>query len=275
MTHHAAVTCPKCSSSNCRKSHWHSEAERRNFRSDRPYRCRECSHRFHAADPSRRIHRRVAYASLALVAIVLTGVMALAIAPADGEDPPPSTSDSAPVPIDPYTQRAAQEGDADAQSRIARALLLDGVRDRERSAEAVRWLHSAAEKRNTGAMVQLGKLYRSGFGVLQDFEVAAKWIRTAAEQGDAEGMLELGRLYRDGVGLQRDPVRAYVWFNRAAAAMHTEAVRDRDDVARSFNAEQLREAQSQSSAIEKAAAEKAAAEKVPTVAAAGGGAPKK
>jgi uncharacterized protein len=247
MSHHAAITCPNCNSTDCRKSHWHSQAERRRYRSDRPYRCRECSHRFHAPDPSRPPPRIAIYAAVALFAIVLTGVVAITVPPTGGDDLLTSMTEAAPVPIDPYTLRAAQEGDPDAQLRIARALLLEGVRDRSRSAEAVGWLQSAAEKDHAAAMVELGKLYRSGFGVLQDFELAAKWIGTAADRGDAEGMLELGRLYRDGIGFQRDPVRAYVWFNRAAAAMHMEAVRDRDDVARGFTPDQLRAAQTQSS----------------------------
>ena len=156
----------------------------------------------------------------------------------------------APRAIDPHTLRAAQEGDPEAQIRIAKALLFSGAQDDGHSAEAVRWLQSAAEKDNSAAMAQLGKLYRSGFGVLQDYDQAVNWIRKAAERGDPDGMLELGRLYRDGVGLPRDPVRAYVWFNRAAAALHTDAVRDRDDVARSLTAEQLKNAQAQSSVIE-------------------------
>lgn len=256
MTQPAGVACPKCGSSDYRKSHWKSDSERSQHPAERPYRCRECAHRFHAPSPSRANARIATYATLGAFALAMAGIVAFAVS--SGEEIPPAapanTDAAAPVPIDPYTLRAAQEGDAEAQLRVARALLLDGVRDRTRSAEAVDWLKSAAESNSTSAMVQLGKLYRSGFGVLQDFEMAAKWIRTAAERGDAEGMLELGRLYRDGVGVQRDTVRAYVWFNHAAAAMHTEAVRDRDDIARGFSPEQLREAQTQSSAIEKARA---------------------
>ncbi|HJV28140.1 MAG TPA: tetratricopeptide repeat protein [Aromatoleum sp.] len=162
------------------------------------------------------------------------------------EELPEPIPAAAPMQIDPYTLRAAQEGDAAAQLRLARALLSDRGREGTRSAEAVHWLRSAAENNSSGAMVELGKLYRSGFGVLQDYDQATKWIRTAAAQGDPEGMLELGRLYRDGVGLPRDPILAYVWFNRAAAALHVEAARARDDVARGLTAPQLKEAQAQS-----------------------------
>ena len=194
---------------------------------------------------------RSSVGSLFLVFVIVTIV---AIGWGGREELPAPNLVAAPVPLDPYTLRAAQEGDAEAQFRMAKTLLLDVVRGRENSAEAVRWLQSAAEKDSSGAMVHLGKLYRSGFGVLQDYDLAAKWIRTAAERGDADGMLELGRLYRDGVGFPRDPVRAYVWLNRAAAAQHLEAVRDRDDVARGLSADQLKEAQALSTVVEASSA---------------------
>ncbi|MBK8400204.1 MAG: sel1 repeat family protein [Propionivibrio sp.] len=61
-------------------------------------------------------------------------------------------------------------------------------------------------------MIVLGRLSRSGVGLLQNYSQASKWIQTAADRGNPRGMLELGRLYRDGIGLDKDPVRAYVWF---------------------------------------------------------------
>lgn len=181
-----------------------------------------------------------------LVAIIVMAV--IDGEPTDADAPLPVTSNM-PVTIDPYTLRAAQAGDAEAQLRLAKTILLGGGHDSLQLAEAVRWLQSAAEKGSLQAMVQLGRLYRSGFGVLQDYGLAHKWITTAAERGDPEGMLEMGRLYRDGVGIPRDALLAYVWFNRAAAALHVEAVRDRDDVARGLSAEQLREAQARSAAL--------------------------
>ncbi|WP_332674791.1 tetratricopeptide repeat protein [Aromatoleum sp.] len=157
-------------------------------------------------------------------------------------------------PVDPYTLRSAQQGDAEAQFRIARILLSDPVPDRKNASEAVRWLTAAAEQDHTGAMVQLGKLYRSGVGVLQNFGNAAKWIETAAVLEDPAGMHELGRLYRDGVGFDRDAVKAYIWFSRSAAAFNTAAVRDRDDVARGLSDEQLEDAQRKSAVAKKAPA---------------------
>ena len=124
------------------------------------------------------------------------------------------------------------------------------VREKKNSVQAVRWLQSAAENGNTAAMLQLGKLYRSGVGVLQNFDRSAKWTQTAAARGNAEGMLELGRLYRDGIGFEKSPARAYVWFNRAAAMHNLDAVREREDIARTLTVEELKKAQNQSSEAE-------------------------
>jgi len=255
MSLHAAVTCPNCGGSDCRKSKWQSEGERQTQAGRRPYRCRACAHRFHAPERRRSRWRPGVYVMAPFLAIVAATAVAIVIGSASSDDIPVQNLPGVPIPIDPNTLRAAHEGDAAAQLRIAKMLLLEVASDRGNSLDAVRWLQSAAENDNPGAMVELGKLYRSGFGVLQDYDQAARWIRTAALRGDAEGMLELGRLYRDGIGFRRDPVRAYVWFNRAAAALNIEAARDRDDVARSLSADELKQAQAQSSRVESGDAE--------------------
>ncbi|CAI09667.1 hypothetical protein ebD111 [Aromatoleum aromaticum EbN1] len=255
MSLHATVTCPSCGSADCRKSKWQSEGERQVQTGKRPYRCRACTHRFHAPE-----HKRPRWrdrASFMVPALLMGAAIAavIVVGARTGDETPAQNLPGVPIPIDPYTLRAAKEGDAAAQLRIAKTLLLDSASDRAQSLEAVRWLRAAADSQHPGAMVELGKLYRSGFGVLQDYDQAARWIRTAAARGNAEGMLELGRLYRDGIGFPRDPVRAYVWFNRAAAALNIDAVRDRDEIARSLDADELKQAQAQSSREESGEAE--------------------
>lgn len=148
---------------------------------------------------------------------------------------------------DPAIIQAAQNGDPQAQFRLGEALFLDPLRDDQTSAQAVRWLELAAQGGNVDAMILLGRLSRTGVGILQNFAQASKWIHTAAQRGSDEGMLEMGRLYRDGVGVDKDLIQAYVWFNRAAAARNLDAVRERETVARVLTADELREAQRQSS----------------------------
>jgi len=256
MTLDTAIRCPHCKAADCRKSKWHSSAERHTHPNAHPYRCRLCSHRFHLRDkvPVRQgVVVSVAFLTLAFV-IAATATLLLW----NFQAPPEPDPIAERAPIDPYTLRAAQEGDAAAQFRIARILLSDPVPTRENASQAVRWLQSAAEHDHTAAMVELGRLYRSGIGVLQDFGRAVKWIETAAVLGDADGMHELGQLYRDGVGFKRDPVQAYIWFNRSAAALNPDAARDRDGVARGFSDAQLNEAQRRSVSPKTAAAENAA-----------------
>ena len=150
---------------------------------------------------------------------------------------------------DPAIIQAAQNGDPQAQFRLGEALFLDPLRDDQTSAQAVRWLELAAQGGNVDAMILLGRLSRTGVGILQNFAQASKWIHAAAQRGSDEGMLEMGRLYRDGVGFDKDLVQAYAWFNRAAAARNLDAVRERDAVARILTADELREAQRRSSEL--------------------------
>lgn len=244
MTTDPATRCPECGAADCRRSKWRSSSERRAHPNSHPYRCRECSHRFYLRD---RVGVRPAAAvtvSLVTFALVAAGTVSLLLL--NFSEPPVIEAATDPSHIDAYTLRLANEGDPAAQFRIARTLLADSYSDRKKAKEAVRWLQAAADNQHTAAMVELGRLYRSGLGVLQDFEQAAKWIETAAVLGDPDGMRELGRLYRDGVGFKRDLVEAYVWFNRSAAGLNADAARDRDDVARGLTVEQLKEAQDES-----------------------------
>lgn len=75
-------------------------------------------------------------------------------------------------------------------------------------------------------------------------------IRSAAEAGDSDAMVELGRLYRSGLGVSVDQVQAYVWFNRAAAAMNMDGVYERDNIALKLSPDEMKSAQALSLADE-------------------------
>ena len=244
----AKVVCPKCQGMHCRHSKWHSAREKLDHAGERPYRCLDCSNRF-LTTTGERFRRPLMIGAAAVLAVTIIGPLAAAWIWSE-RDLEAKQSIEASAPTDPETQSLAEEGDPDAQYRLARTLLHDAVRDPSSTIFAVQWLKAAAEQDHTGAMVQLGKMYRSGVGVLQDFNEAARWIDKAATLGNAEGMLELGRLYRDGVGFERDFIRAYIWFNRSAAALNIEAAQEREYIARKLNSEDLLAAQSESSAAE-------------------------
>ncbi len=244
------MKCPNCGGTACRESKWRSHREKSEHPGSHPYRCLDCSYRFIGpASPLAAGRGRLFGLAAGLLVVVLGGVGLGINHILDGRtgEQPSQTATPAPHASESDALRqAAQAGDADAQYRLAKSMLYDTSRGREGASEAVSWLRRAAESGHTGAMVQLGKLYRTGLGVLQNFDLTLTWLRKAAESGDAEGMLELGRMYRAGTGVKQDLVEAYVWFNRAAAALHTEALSERENVALKLRPEQLREAQARS-----------------------------
>ncbi len=244
----AKISCPSCQGSRCRESRWLSIDEKRGHPDGSPYRCLDCSHRFLARKASFFERDTVVSASWAIFAIVLTAIVTFWWARTGSSSVAPSVAMS--TVIDPALLKAAETGDAGAQFKVGEALFNDPAHSNETSAKAVRWLRLAAENGNAEAMVLLGRLSRSGVGILQDFGQSAKWIQTAATRGDSEGMLELGRLYRDGVGVEKDMMQAYIWFNRAAAAHNLDAVREREVVVRQLAPEELKEAQARSSAVD-------------------------
>lgn len=253
MSTHAQPACPACGSSDCRRSRWRSHEEHAGHPGLHPWRCLACDQRFLAADtaPPRR--------TWPLVVGVLSALLVLAIGAASV-----LMLDRAPPAAAPAEKAAAAEEPSaptdalDTQFRAARAALLDTARGREVSADAVNRLRQAAEGGHTGAMVLLGKLYRSGIGMPQNYALAARWLGDAANAGDPEGMVEFGRLHRSGIGVEQDAVQAYVWFNRAAALLNMEGVQERDSIAVKLDADELRRAQALS--LEAAEAEAAKGE---------------
>lgn len=255
----AAPICPKCASAICRESRWRSHAEKEEHPGDHPYRCLGCGHRFiarAAGAPGRGVRRMLLAAGV--LSLLLIGVVGSMVAMRDDKvagllfaDAPAAAAETV-AGLTPATLHAAEEGDIDAQFRLGRAILQDTSRGKEGAIEAVLWLKRAAIGGHPAAMVQLGKLYRSGVGIVQNYELAAKWIRAAAHAGDPEGMVELGRLYRSGIGLAPDTEQAYIWFNRAAAALNMAGVAERDSIALQLSPEQLKAAQARSLAYEAA-----------------------
>lgn len=257
------LVCPKCGSTDCRESRWRSHQERTDNPGSHPYRCLSCAHRFVAARAGALTSRRGMTLAAAVVVLIALGLVAGAtawmLADDDGMHPPLANGpDSGAGKVSGNEMgpslEAAQGGDLEAQYRLGRAALLNTARGKEATLEALGWLKRASEGGHTGAMILLGKLYRSGVGITQNYELAARWIAAAAEAGDPEGMVEYGRLHRSGIGMTQDAVMAYVWFNRAAAALNMEGVHERDSVAIKLTPEELKRAQALSLELEEALA---------------------
>lgn len=237
------LACPECESTQLRESKWQSRAEKQSHPDMHPYRCVSCSHRFIARVRKETINMRLLAIMGSLVFIGLVGV-ALLFSIGHGPDEQEARVEAdAYVRLNAETFAAAEAGDAEAQFRVGRKLLLDAALDGNKSADALAWLIRAAENGHTGAMIKLAQVFRSGIGAVQNYALAAHWVERAAHAEDPEGMLELGRFCRDGVGFERNPVRAYVWMNRAAAKHNLDAVREREMVTRNLSEEDLKLAQ--------------------------------
>ena len=86
---------------------------------------------------------------------------------------------------------------------------------------AFRLLRPIAEQGDARAQNDLGIMYETGFGLTQDYLVAATWYRKAADQGNPGGQYNVGALYERGNGVPHDYVQALKWYSLAASRMGT------------------------------------------------------
>ena len=72
---------------------------------------------------------------------------------------------------------------------------------------------------------------------------AVKWYRKAAEQGFAQAQADLGSMYYSGEGVLQDTVAALMWFNIAAVEGHVHAAENTVIVAKKLSSADIVEAQ--------------------------------
>ena len=84
-------------------------------------------------------------------------------------------------------------------------------------------LRPLAEQGDANAQYDLGVMYRTGEGVLQDDTEAVRWYRLAAEQGDAGAQNNLALMYFNGRGVPKDYVQARMWATLATAQGNEQA----------------------------------------------------
>jgi hypothetical protein len=70
-----------------------------------------------------------------------------------------------------------------------------------------------------------------------------KWYTLAAEQGVAFAQSNLGVMYGTGQGVIQDNVYAHMWLNIAASSGHKSASKNRDIIAKRMTPSQLEKAQ--------------------------------
>ncbi len=243
-----SAKCPKCSSTNLRRSRWHRDDSSQLRQRWSPYRCLACGNRFF-----RLSGRIVSFVGVASVCVLIIAVIAFAIF-AITTDPPgiaqPASSQSVTLPAnaeknaEPAAAQALVEG-GDAKSHYERGVrYLSGEGGLAKNpAEALKWLELAANQGHSGARYKLGILHRTGLGVIQNFETAFRWLELAAKQNHADAQYDIGLMHKNGQSVPVDFVKSYVWLNLAAAQGHLAATQAREEVLQMMSTQQVAEGQ--------------------------------
>jgi hypothetical protein len=114
-----------------------------------------------------------------------------------------------------YYQQGAQEGDADAELRLA-ILYAKGEGVAQDYATAANWFRAAATQGLPRAQYDLGVLYERGRGMPVDLTEAANWYLKAAQGNYPLAQYNLAVCYTKGQGIRQDLAEAALWYRRAA-----------------------------------------------------------
>ena len=100
-----------------------------------------------------------------------------------------------------------------------------------------------AEHGDAEAQTNLGLMYATGSGVLQDYAEAVDWYRKAADQGRADAQTNLGNMYDTGRGVSQDAVLAHMWYNIGGANGNELGSDNRGLIEEQMTREQIADAQ--------------------------------
>lgn len=117
-----------------------------------------------------------------------------------------------------WFEKAAEQNHLEAQKTLGGWYSVRRFQDEGIFANPVKsayWYCRAAEQGDAASQLQLGRYYRDGFGVEQDYDQAVYWCRKAAEGNCLWAMDDLSRCYREGIGTAKDPVQADYWQRKA------------------------------------------------------------
>ena len=142
-----------------------------------------------------------------------------------------------------WLHKAAEQGHDKSQNVLGAMYATGHGGAPQDDVEAAKWFGMAADQGLAQAQHSLGAMYYYGSGVLQDYTEAVKWFGMAADQGLAQAQHDLGVMYADGRGVQQDYVKAHIWWNLAAAQGNDEACEKRDIVAKMLTPSQVADAQ--------------------------------
>lgn len=245
------INCKQCGSSRVFKSRFRAGERSPSNLLLAPYRCRDCKARFWAKNSDAYLVVTAGaggiflFATLVWIGFSDSFLENNYVARSDSATPSQRISqlrsDSTPVEIESRT--AARKTEVDLQAIIEEEVARSKSDTNDSRFYTISLFLEKAKQGNADAQYQLGLLYLTGKGTLQDFSEASKWLLLAAEQNHPLAQYELGLLYQVGQGVELDNEKSYVWFNLAAAAGIEQAALARDKAMRALSREQLASAQ--------------------------------
>jgi TPR repeat protein len=119
-----------------------------------------------------------------------------------------------------WLEKAAEAGYAKAQDALGRAYF-DGVGVRQDREKALLWFRRAGEQGHLAAQNNAGLIYEHDF-YLQNYTLAAQWYQRAAAAGYEHAMINLGDLYRLGYGVPKSLSMAQSWYSMATKSKDPE-----------------------------------------------------
>jgi uncharacterized protein len=125
--------------------------------------------------------------------------------------------------------QAAEAGNPIAQARVA-TMYAHGDGVQANAAAALHWMQVASAGNEPSAENELAFVYEygrtgryAGYGVPDNWDLAAKLWQQSASQGLSSGEFSLGRAYEYGIGVPLNLQQAIVWYEKAAAQGHAQA----------------------------------------------------
>lgn len=146
-----------------------------------------------------------------------------------------------------WLKRAAEHGENWAKTMLF-TIYNYGVIGKKDQVQAQLWYEKAViEDGQQKIDYSIGTLFEGGLLVRQNYEQAAYWFQRSAGLGYPPAQAMLGRFYREGTGVLQDYVLAYKWFNLAASkyeeSMASFVRQLRDKLAEDMTHSQIEEAQ--------------------------------
>ncbi len=115
-----------------------------------------------------------------------------------------------------YFRKAAEQGHASAQYRLADMYHVGNLGNDQRS-NCIPWFLKSAAQGNSEAQARLGELSRfyPNSDLLKGYNPTEMLLKSA-EKGNLEAQFELARRYQEGDGVTKTPAEAFKWMERAA-----------------------------------------------------------